>query len=95
VYRNITSTFASNWCKTWTLILREKTWAESVRKQVAGEIFGPERDEVTGDWSKLRNEGLHDLYSWPYVVDQGRRNGESTWHVWGVQKCYSVLIGKP
>jgi len=45
-----------------------KTWAESVRKQAAGEIFGPEKDELTGDWTKLRNEGLHDLYSWPHVM---------------------------
>jgi hypothetical protein len=26
-------------------------------------IFGPKRDEVTGEWSKLRNEELNDLYS--------------------------------
>ena len=68
MYRNITSSFASNWCETWSLILREKTWAEIVKKQAAGEIFGPERDEVTGDWTKLRNEGLPDLYSWSYVL---------------------------
>ena len=68
MYRNITSSFASNWRETWPLILREKTWAESVRKQAAGVIFVPETDEVTRDWTKLRNEGLHDLYSWPYVM---------------------------
>ena len=44
------------------------TWTESVRKQAAGEIFGPERDEVTGEWTKLPNEGLYDLYSWSHVM---------------------------
>jgi hypothetical protein len=28
-------------------------------------IFGPKRDEVTGEWRKLHNEELHDLYSSP------------------------------
>jgi len=31
-------------------------------------IFGPERDEVTGEWRKLRNKGLNDLYSSPHIV---------------------------
>jgi hypothetical protein len=31
-------------------------------------IFGPKRDEVTGDWRKLRNEELHKLYSFPSII---------------------------
>jgi hypothetical protein len=31
--------------------------------RVLRRIFGPKRDEVTGEWRKLHNEGLHDLYS--------------------------------
>jgi hypothetical protein len=31
-------------------------------------IFGPKRDEVTREWSKLHNEGLHDLYSSPSII---------------------------
>jgi hypothetical protein len=31
-------------------------------------IFGPKRDEVTGDWRKLHNEELHDLYSSPSII---------------------------
>jgi hypothetical protein len=31
-------------------------------------IIGPKRDEVTGEWRKLYNEELHDLYSSPNIV---------------------------
>jgi hypothetical protein len=36
-------------------------------KRVLREIFGPKRDEVTGGWRKLHNEGLHELYSSPSI----------------------------
>jgi hypothetical protein len=36
--------------------------------RVLRRIFGPERDEVTGGWRKLHNEGLHDLYSSPRII---------------------------
>jgi hypothetical protein len=36
--------------------------------RVVRRIFGPERDEVTGDWKKLRNEELHNLYSSPNII---------------------------
>ena len=31
-------------------------------------IFGPKRDEVTGEWKKLHNEDLHDMYSSPNII---------------------------
>jgi hypothetical protein len=31
-------------------------------------IFGPKRDEVTGEWRKLHNEKLNDLYSSPNII---------------------------
>jgi hypothetical protein len=35
-------------------------------------IFGPKRDEVTGEWRKLHNEELHNLYSSPDIIRQGK-----------------------
>jgi hypothetical protein len=36
--------------------------------RVLRRIFGPKRDEVTGEWRKLHNEELHDLYSSPSII---------------------------
>jgi hypothetical protein len=35
-------------------------------------IFGPKRDELTGDWRKLHNEELHNLYSLPNIIRMSR-----------------------
>jgi hypothetical protein len=36
--------------------------------RVLRRIFGPKRDEVTGEWRKLQNKELHDLYSSPSII---------------------------
>jgi hypothetical protein len=36
--------------------------------RVLRRIFGPKRDEMTGDWRKLHNEELHNLYSSPNII---------------------------
>jgi hypothetical protein len=39
-----------------------------IESRVLKRIFGPMRDEVTGDWIKLHNEELHNLYSSPNII---------------------------
>jgi hypothetical protein len=36
--------------------------------RVLRRIFGPKRDEVTGEWRKLHNEELHNVYSSPNII---------------------------
>ena len=38
------------------------------QKRVLRRVFGPKRDEVTGEWRKLHNEELSDLYFLPNIV---------------------------
>jgi len=47
--------------------LREERNLRVFENGVLRRIFGPRRDEVTGEWRKLHNEELHDLYSSPDI----------------------------
>jgi hypothetical protein len=45
------------------MTLREEHRLRVFEKRVLRRILGPKRDEVTGGWTKLTNEELHNLYS--------------------------------
>jgi len=49
-------------CETWSLTLREERRLTVLENMVLRRIFGPKRDVVTGEWRKLHNEELNDLY---------------------------------
>jgi hypothetical protein len=55
-------------CETWSLILREKHRLRVFDNRVLRRIFAPGRDEVTGEWRKLHNKELRDLYSSPSII---------------------------
>jgi len=48
-----------------SLILREERKLRMFENMVLRRIFGPRRDEVTGEWRRLHNEKINDLYSSP------------------------------
>jgi len=85
-------------CETWSLTLREERKLRVFQNMVLRRIFGHRRDDVTGEWRRLLNEELNDLYCSPNIVRviKWRRMG---WvgHVArrGEERVvYRVLVGK-
>jgi hypothetical protein len=62
-------------------------------------IFGPKRDDVTGDWRKLHNDELHNLYSSPNISRMIKaRRMRWAGHVARMgetRNSYRILVGKP
>ena len=99
IYRTIILPVVLYGCETWSLALREERRLRVFENRVLRRVFGPKRDEITGEWRKLHNEELNDLCCSPnilrvkksrrirragHVVCMGERRG-----------VYRVLVGKP
>jgi len=86
-------------CETWSLTLREERRLRVFENKVLRRIFEPKRNEVRGEWRKLHNEELNDLYSSLNIV----RVIKSRIMRWaGNVACmgdrrdvYGVSVGKP
>jgi hypothetical protein len=63
IYKTIILPLVLYGCETWSLTLREEHRLRVFENRLPRRIFGPKRDEMTGDLRKLRNEELPNLYS--------------------------------
>jgi hypothetical protein len=70
IYKTIILPVVLYGCETWSLRLREENRLRVFVNRVLRRIFGPKRDEVTGEWRKLHNQELRILYSSPNIIRQ-------------------------
>ena len=55
-------------CETWSLTLRKERKLRVFENMMLRRIIGPRRVEVTGEWRRLHNDELNDLFSSPNIV---------------------------
>jgi hypothetical protein len=85
--------------ETLSVTLREEHRLRVFENRVLRKIFGPKRDGVTGEWRRLRNEELNDLYSSPNII-RVTKSRRMRWagHVARMGEgrgAYRVLVGRP
>jgi hypothetical protein len=68
LYKTIILPVVLHGCETWSLTLREEHRLRVFENRVLRRIFGPKRDEVVGDWRKLHNQELYNLYCSPNII---------------------------
>jgi hypothetical protein len=90
IYRNVILPVVLNGFQAWSLTLMEKHRLRVLENRVVRKIFGPNRDEVTGEWRRL-HEWLYEMYSSTNIIRviKSRRvrwTGHVTPHV-GNERC--------
>jgi hypothetical protein len=99
IYKTIILPVSLYGCETWSLTLREEHRLRVFENKVLRRIFGPMRDEVGGEWRKLHNEELRNLYCSTSIIRiiksrRMRRAGHVT-RMGEKRNAYRLLVGKP
>ena len=99
IYRTIILPVVLYGCETWSLTLREERKLWVFENMVLRRIFGPRRDEVMGEWRRLHNKELNDLYSSLNIV-RVIKSRRMRWAGYvarmGEERvAYRFLVGKP
>jgi hypothetical protein len=85
-------------CETWSLTLGEDHRLRVCENRLLRRLFGPQRDEVTGEWRRLNNEELNDLYYTKYYLGDQIKKKEmgGACSTYGERRgAFIVLVGKP
>jgi hypothetical protein len=98
IYKTIILPVVLYGCEIWSLTLREEHRLGAFENRVLKRIYGPKRDEVTGEWRKLHNEELRDFYSSPSNIRiMKARNMRWAGHIARLgekMNAYRLLVGK-
>jgi hypothetical protein len=99
IYKTIILPVVLYGCESWFLTLREEHILRVFENRVLRRIFGPKRDEVTGEWRKMHTGELHNMYSLPDII----RRIKTSRMRWAInvactrkdRKEYKIVVGKP
>jgi hypothetical protein len=99
IYKTIIIPAVLYGCETRSLTLREQHRLRVFENRVLMGILGPKRNEVMGEWRKMYNGELHNLYSSPDIIRQVKSR-RMRWaghvvHMEEKRKLYKVLVEKP
>jgi hypothetical protein len=99
IYKTVILPVVLYGCETWFRTLREENRLRVFENRVLRRIFGPKKDEVTGEWLKLHSEELHILYSSPNIIRQIKsrrmRLARHMAYIGEERNVCRVLMGKP
>jgi hypothetical protein len=99
IYRTIMLPVILYGCENWSLTLREEHRLRVFENRVLRRIFGPKRDEVTGEWRRLHNKELYALYSSLNIIlvikSRRLRWAELVARMGERRGAYRALVGKP
>jgi hypothetical protein len=99
IYKTIILPVVLYGCETWSLTLKQEHKLRVFDNRVLRRIFGPKKDEVKGEWRKLHNKELRDLYSSPSII-RIIKSRRMKWegHVARIgekRNTYRLLVRKP
>jgi hypothetical protein len=99
IFRTIMLPVVLHGCESWSLTSRAECRLRVFENRVLRRIFGPKREEVTGEWRRLHNQELYALYSSPNMI-RVMKSRRLRWaghvaHMGERRGAYRVLVGKP
>jgi hypothetical protein len=99
IYKTIILPAVLYGCETWSLTLREEHTLRVFQETVLRRIFELKSNEVAGDWRKLHNEELHNLYASPSIIRMTKsRRMRWAGHLARIgekRNPYRILVAKP
>ena len=99
IYRTVILPVILHGCESWSTTLADEQKLRVFENKVLRKIYGPKRDEMTGEWRRLHNEELHGLYDSPDVVrimkSRRLRWSDHVARMREKRRLYSIVVRKP